>query len=134
MTEQMQDPVGGEELKLAIEGATSLGGLLSRELRAEHDVAEYTRGKLLVLFGAAQFIHREGQHIGRVGEVHPLNVEFFHPRLVDDRDAQFAVIGDTDERKEEGGKTGKCVGIAVDATLIDHGDACHCSRFWSYLS
>ena len=52
-------------------------------------------------------------------------MEFFHPWLVDNRDAQLAVIGDSNERQEEGGKTGKCVGIAVDTTLVDHGDACH---------
>ena len=63
-------------------------------LRAQHDVAEQTRGRRHVLGARAQLVHREAQHVGRTGLVHPLHVQRLHRALVDEQDRDIRVGAD----------------------------------------
>ena len=45
-----------------------------------------------LVFGArAQLVHREAQHVGRAGLVHPLHVQLLHGGLVDQHDRELGV-------------------------------------------
>ena len=61
------------------------------DLRAQHDVAEQTRGGRRVFGAGPQLVHREAQHVGGAGLVHPLHVQLLHGALVDEHDRDVGV-------------------------------------------
>ena len=69
------------------------GGLRLRlgDLRAQHDVAEQPGRGRLVLGAGTQLVHREAQHVGGAGLVHPLHVQLLHGALVDEHDRELGV-------------------------------------------
>ena len=89
--EQVQEAVRREQQQLVHRGVP--GGLRLRlgDLRAQHDVAEQPGGRRLVLGAGAQLVHREAQHVGGAGLVHPLHVQLLHRALVDEHDRELGV-------------------------------------------
>ena len=67
----------------AVGGSPVLGGLPGGHGRAEHDVAEQTLRRLVVVVRRPQLVHRERQHVGRTGLAHVLLVVGAHRLLVD---------------------------------------------------
>lgn len=89
--EQVQQPVGSEQLELVEHRVSGRLRLHLRDLRAEHDVAQESRGGLLVLSAGAQLVHREAQHVGRTRLIHPLHMQLLHCALVHQHDREFGV-------------------------------------------
>src|SRR4051794_28408383 len=87
--EQVQHAVRGQEQQLVENRVTRLLGLSDGDLRTEHDVAEQTGRRDLIVAARAQLVHREAEDIGRAGLVHPLHVQLFHSGLVDQQDRQL---------------------------------------------
>src|SRR6478672_4745869 len=69
VAEQVQDAVRREEQHLLDRGVTRLDGLLRRDRRAEHDVAERALLGLLALAARPELVHREAHDVGRTRQV-----------------------------------------------------------------
>src|SRR3954454_2124659 len=74
VAEQVQDPVHREQLDLVLGGMPGLRRLPLGDRHTQHQVAEDALLGLLVDQSGAQLVHREGEHVGGPGLLHPLLV------------------------------------------------------------
>src|SRR6476659_2766012 len=113
----------GEQQHLLDRRVTSLDGLLRRDGRAEHDVAEGALIGLLPLPAGPQLVHREAHDVGRPGQVHPLHVEDLHGVLVDELDAEVRLRVHAHLLHDVGGAGEQLELVDVGVGLVEHVDA-----------
>jgi hypothetical protein len=114
--------MGGQHVQLGLGGVAGLDGLLGGDLGAEHDVTQQSRaGLLLVVLRPARdvdLVHREGQHVGGAGLVHPLDVQGLHGRHVDQQHRQLGERAHAHGGEDERGQPGQLCLVDLDPGLV----------------
>ena len=124
VAEQVQDPVGEQQRELVLErgGRPPRPGAAPPAGRARRRRAGPRLG-LLVVLGAAQLVHRERQHVGGPGLVHPPHVQVGHRGLVDEHDRQLGLRMDAQPVEHEARPASERVDVDLDVGLVDDLDA-----------
>ena len=93
VAEQVQHAVRAEQVQLVLGAVTCRRRLRPGDVRAEHDVTEQRRRRVLVVVAVVatvvQLVHREGEYVGRSRLVHEVLVQRRHRRYVDQPDRQL---------------------------------------------